>query len=74
MLHKQTITAIDLSKAFGLDDSGVCGRSKHSQLVVVVRADDTPVVPKEGPLIKKYWLTWNDIGVAYAADEDNIYG
>lgn len=74
MLHKETTTAIDLSKAFGLDDSGVCGRSKHSHMVVVIRADDTPTTPKDGPLIKKYWVTWSDVGIAYGADESTIYG
>jgi hypothetical protein len=73
-LHRETDTAIDLSKAFGMDDSRVCGRSKASHLVVVVRADDTPEVPKDGPLIKKYWLTWTDIGIAYGADDTTIYG
>jgi hypothetical protein len=73
-LHKETSTAIDLSKAFGVDDLRVCGKSKHSNLVVVVRADDTPEVMKNGPLINKYWITWSDVGIAYAADETNIYG
>lgn len=71
--HQEAMTMIDLSKAFGCDDSMLCGRSKESQLVVAVIAQDVVDPSQPPPGVQKLWMTWTDIGIAYAADSESIY-
>lgn len=70
---KDARSTLDLSKAFGCDDSKECGKNKESHLVLVVHAAETVALSAD-PLCKKYWLSWTDVGLSYFADEDAIYG
>lgn len=71
--HKPVQTAINLEKAFKCDDTKLVGKSKESQVMLVISAEDT-LAPLENPLCLKLWVLWTDLGIAFAADDNTIYG
>lgn len=71
--HLESRTSIDLAKAFGCGDIISSTKSKESQVVLVISADDT-VAPVEAFVGKKLWVNWSDVGLHYVADGDTIYG
>lgn len=70
--YLESRTTIDLTKAFGCDDTFTCSKAKESQVILVVCADDT-VAPVDTFIGKKLWVNWSDIGLHCVADGDTIY-
>ena len=74
--YEHAETALDLAKVFGCDDSLRCGLSKHSQIVVIIEAEDQhaySIKSTKSPILK-HWLVWSDIGIVHASDRSSVYG